>query len=223
MIRIRAFGHFPLPDRGIALQFFIHIIQIRTAASRAASAAGAASLSPAHVHSLRLIQIALFHTIFAKRKAVLHSLQRQIDTPVIPVHGDFRIVIKGRIHAKIPVHVIDNGFLAVRGIRIIIVENQLIQPLTGLPLHISVKFQFKAVTVIVRIHCYGRETGVALRSYSHIIICSTVNRHVTRIIRLAHGVLQHFLPVILLHDNVYLHDTFRVKKPGFIFHCKAGR
>ena len=58
------------------------------------------------------------------------------------------------LFAEIPVHIVNQRLLHVGGIRIIIIQNQFIQPIAGLPFHIVEEFQFKTIAVRVKQFCF---------------------------------------------------------------------
>ena len=73
-----------------------------------------------------------------------------------------------------------------------------------------VKFQLEAVAVRRGIVGNGRKAGISFRPDSYIVKSLSVDFHVTGIIFLLHGVFQHLIPVVRIHENIYLHDLIRV-------------
>ena len=130
-------------------------------------------------------------------------------------------MIKGSICSQIPEHIIDQSFLHIGGICIIVIQDQFIQAIAGLAFHIMVKFQLEAVTIRGRIAGNGRQTGVSLWTDPYLVKSLSVDFHITGIIFLLYGIFQHLFPLILIHEDIYLHRFIRIKKCGLILHGNA--
>ena len=119
------------------------------------------------------------------------------------------------------IHIIYNGFFHIRGICIIIIEDQLVKTIAGLSFYIVVKFQLKAVPICIRITCDRGKTCISLWPDSHRIKGLAVYHHITGIIFLRNGIFQHFLPVLFLHQNIDIHNLLRIKQLTLIFHSHS--
>ncbi len=157
-----------------------------------------------YIHAVRLVKLAPLRAVIAQQEAVLHRLQRQVYAPVFPVDGNFRIVIQRRIRPQKTEHIVNQRLLHIGGVGVIIIENQLIQPVAGLPLHIMIEFQLQAVAIGGGIAGDGGEAGISLGAHAHVIEGFPVDLHIAGIISLLRGGGQHFLPFRRIHEDIDL-------------------
>ena len=74
-----------------------------------------------------------------------------------------------------------------------------------------IKFQLKAVTIRGRIICNRGKTGISLRTDSDLIKSFAINLYIAFIIFFLDRILQHIIPVILIHDNIDADYAVRIK------------
>ena len=115
-------GDLPVPDRLIAVQVIVGVVEVCAAAvpahaprrlpvAEVFAVAHVFRFSAAHVHALRLIKFSALRAVVAELEAVLHALQGQVNAPVLAVDGNFGVVIEGGVRAEVLVHVIDQRLL----------------------------------------------------------------------------------------------------------------
>ena len=75
-------GYFRVPDRGIAFEVVIGIVQVGAASAHGESAA---CIVTAHFHGVRLIELAVTGTEIPEHEALFHGLQGEVDTPIFAV------------------------------------------------------------------------------------------------------------------------------------------
>ena len=137
--------------------------------------------------------------VIAEHKAVLHRLQREINTPILAIDGDFGVIVEGGVRTEILVHIVDQRFFHVGGVGVIIVQDQFIQTEAALPVYIMVKFQLEAVAVCGGVAGNGGQTGIAFGSNGDTVKGRAVDLYIALVIFLRCGVFQHIIPVGFIH------------------------
>ncbi len=154
--------------------------------------------------------------VIAQHEAVFYRLQSKIDAPVCAVHGNLRVVIQGGICTEVLEHVVNQCFLHVRGIGVIIVQDELIQAETRLVIDIAVELQLEAVAVSVRVARNGCQGRVALRADGNLIEHRAVDLDIAGMILFCGGVGQNVVPVILGDDDIDVDDFIGIEQLGFV-------
>ena len=176
----------------------------------------------ADVHAVGLVELAALRPVVAQQEAVLHGLQGQVDAPVLTVDVDDGVVVQGGVRPQVLEHVVDEGLLhVVGGVGVAVVEDQLIQAVAGLALHVLVELQLEAVAVGGGVAGDGGEAGVALGAHPHPVEGLAVDLYVALVVFLGGGVGQHVLPVGLVHENVDGHGRVGVKELRGVLHRDA--
>ena len=75
------------------------------------------------------------------------------------------------------IHVVDQGFLHIGRVGVVVVQDELVQSEAGLTLHIVVEFQLEAVAVSRGIVGDVAEAGIALRADADLIEGLSANLH----------------------------------------------
>ena len=173
------------------------------------------------VYPFGLIEFPTLRTAVAQQKTVLYCFQRQIGTPVLAVDIDGGVVIQGGVRPQKLIHVVHQRFLHAGGVGIVVVQHQFIQSVAGLTVHILVKLQLEAVAVRGGIAGDGAQAGVSFWTNAHPVESLTVDLHVAGIVFLRRGVVQHLLPVGLIHEDIDGQRLAGVKQRLLIFHGDA--
>ena len=173
------------------------------------------------IYPFGLIEFPALCTVVAQQKTVLYCFQRQIGAPVLAVDIDGGVVIQGGVRPQKLIHVVYQRFLHAGGVGIVVVQHQFIQSVAGLTVHILVKLQLEAVAVRSGIAGNRAQAGVSLGTNAHPVESLTVDLHIAGIVFLLRGVVQHLLPVGLIHEDIDGQRLAGVKQRLLIFHGDA--
>ena len=127
----------------------VETVHIRQIIRRKATVS--ARLAAAHVHALGLVELAVIHAVIAQQEALLHRLERQVQAPVLAVDRDAGVIVQGRVRAQEGEHVVDQRFLHAGRVGVVVVQDQLVQAIAGLAVHIMVELQLETVAVGIRV------------------------------------------------------------------------
>ena len=105
----------------------------------------------AYIHALGLVELAVIHAVIAQQEALLHRLERQVQAPVLAVDRDAGVIVQRRVRAQEGEHVVDQRFLHAGRVGVVVVQDQLVQAIAGLAVHIMVELQLETVAVGIRV------------------------------------------------------------------------
>ena len=163
--------------------------------------------------AIRLVQVAVGHTVISQDEAVFNGFYRQIQTPILTVDSNVHKAAQRSIGTEFIHHGVGQVVLHHGVVLDHIVQTQLVQAVIALGIIILIKLDLKAVPLGTHGGNRGQR-GVSLAPNAHIAEGFAIDHHIAHGIDLALGSAQKRVPIV--NHDVNGVDTAVIKQPVLI-------